>query len=655
MMSGPYSTQAWGRLVIAILVVLVVFNIALDTGSINGLERVRTALTPKPKPLEAVSQELAAEAFAFVMERKQAYEEYEDGKGATWRFRGLGYLYIFHNLILAAIVPSQPLMAGRTHSIQIHNAHPNVTEPLHDCEKFTLWVRVRGPEIFAGSARAVPSTSAQSCYWLFDFDLQAPGEYYVDAKALLYNAKNRSITRRTQQQCGTRLPNITRPQDLIQVLPLHSGFKGFKMLNPTAACCEICSQLAPYCIYWASPSFLITDPYPGNNGCELFFKADTPQDMIPRSHILGDWNATKIWSTLRKNMNFVHGSPHRHLPAHKHIGCGWNNFGTIDFPCLSGDLDDKIFLSHNRSFVATRQHRAEDGAVTTTTTPGMPDRTELPLCTLEHERLENSHGRWVRKPWPNRTTCPHDMKKDENASKRFDVMEFDGNNPHCWHRDDLSEVGNRCIEMNCKFVHWTSKWSSPLREKKWFGVWRQNACDYVEYRDDQLQQCINLRNISSLRPQGRSIAEFLTSYTSQRLQNLKLFNASTGKGIQVKLDTLMMVHKVWMLDEEYRKELEALEDVPPNVEHFVVSTFYLSSERDIHIHVERIHDMNQIVREILAPKGYKFLNGFDLSAAFTYDTATQRDGLHIIGPPMKMIVTKLFHYLCKDIVEGSRV
>lgn len=39
--------------------------------------------------------------------------------------------------------------------------------------------------------------------------------------------------------------------------------------------------------------------------------------------------------------------------------------------------------------------------------------------------------------------------------------------------------------------------------------------------------------------------------------------------------------------------------------------------------------------------------------AFTYEAATQNDGMHFIGPPMKMIVTKLFHHLCHDVVNGT--
>jgi hypothetical protein len=54
----------------------------------------------------------------------------------------------------------------------------------------------------------------------------------------------------------------------------------------------------------------------------------------------------------------------------------------------------------------------------------------------------------------------------------------------------------------------------------------------------------------------------------------------------------------------------------------------------------------------LAPAALTSLSCF---LAFTYDSATQMDGMHIVGPPMKMIVTKLFHHVCKDVVDGMLV
>ncbi len=40
------------------------------------------------------------------------------------------------------------------------------------------------------------------------------------------------------------------------------------------------------------------------------------------------------------------------------------------------------------------------------------------------------------------------------------------------------------------------------------------------------------------------------------------------------------------------------------------------------------------------------LSALDLTAAFSFDTATQQDGSHMIGTPMKMIITKLLRYMC---------
>jgi hypothetical protein len=73
-------------------------------------------------------------------------------------------------------------------------------------------------------------------------------------------------------------------------------------------------------------------------------------------------------------------------------------------------------------------------------------------------------------------------------------------------------------------------------------------------------------------------------------------------------------------------------------------------------HVARMIKYSTIVPKIMEPKGYKMINTFDMSAAFPYDTATQMDGMHVIGPPMKMVVTKLLHqHMCVGVVEGSRV
>ena len=62
--------------------------------------------------------------------------------------------------------------------------------------------------------------------------------------------------------------------------------------------------------------------------------------------------------------------------------------------------------------------------------------------------------------------------------------------------------------------------------------------------------------------------------------------------------------------------------------------------------VDRSLLFSQMEYDALVPKGYKMINGFDVTAAFTYDTAGQFDGMHIVGPPIRSIVTKFFHHLC---------
>lgn len=115
------------------------------------------------------------------------------------------------------------------------------------------------------------------------------------------------------------------------------------------------------------------------------------------------------------------------------------------------------------------------------------------------------------------------------------------------------------------------------------------------------------------------------------------------------LDSLQMPHLIWGKNqEEYLSHLSSLPNVTEDVdvEHYFVTGFYYTSEREPHVQIDRSLAYSQMAWEILLPKGYKMLNAFDVTAAFSFDTAGQFDGLHILGPPIRTIVTKLFHHLC---------
>eukprot|EP00978_Attheya_sp_CCMP212_P039316 scaffold203359_cov35-Attheya_sp.AAC.1 len=595
--------------------------------------------------------QISDEALKFVLSRRTAFENV--GMGHNWRSRGLGYLYIQHKVILVATLPDPEHPAVGQNTILIHNVHPE-SELRNDCNLFTIWVRVRGPEIMAGSAQAVEAMNEQSCYWIFNFELQVDGEYGVDAKGLIWNG---AVEHTDKMKCNVKEGKL--PADKLKKYPIHAGFQAFKLYWPEIACCEICSRLRPHCKYWASPPLKMKNPGFVHNGCELLFSSDVPTEVIPRSCIFGDINTTlSHYNTAgHRNRNlkkeeeeevvYTHGRPHN-APLSYFIGCGWSNWFTLDFPCLSAAKDDQVFMTQNTFYF----HRPKSDTIVSQASAA----PSLPLCTLENERFDQSDGRWVREAWPNSETCPAPIYTPSN--NLFHIINHDGAHPHCWHRDDFTRIGKECMEVNCDLIREDSKWISPLRanETKWMGVWRQRTCDYYEYTDTELQQCFNERKVSEIKVEGLSIAEFLNEYLERRLQNLTLFNDDTSTdSISVILNTFALVHHSWIDDKVVLEKLSAADDVDSRQEHFWVSGFYISSERDTYANSDRMNDINHMAYERLTPKGYKMLNLYDLSGAFSYDTSTQFDGLHIIGPPMKMVMTKLFHFLCKDTVKGSRL
>lgn len=605
------------------------------------------------------SSQGSEEALQFVHSRREVYDQ--RGLSRRWKMRGIGYLYSYQNMVLKASSVPTVLVKGRN-TIVIENVHPNAVSSRKDCHLLTIWVRVDGPEIFSGMAVAVQpddgaDSSGSSCYWKFAYDLQVGGDYRVDAKMLVWNGlATVDGEDDTKSQCKVYEGNAT--QAILEEYPIHAGFVGFKLYSPTQSCCEICTRLSPYCQYWATPALGIEKPSRMTNGCELFFKKGTPEDYMPLSHLIKTTkNSTAPLRNRRRRLNkdkrtwhrrlevdAFHGPPHNN-PTSYFVGCGWSNWFTLDFPCESGDLDDRIYLAQS-IFSFTPPTPTNANAVERLQAP-------LPLCTIENESLEKSNGRWVREPWPGADKCPSAMEVD--FKRDFEIMKNDGTHPHCWHRDDLSRVGHSCVEMNCRFIEKEAKWISPLHEeKRWFGVWRPYDCYYLEFTDSQLQQCVSDRKITLMKTEGASIALYIRNYLELRLKNITMHDASDPDGIKVTIDTLKLLHlngAVSMLE----NRIKQMPVVGKNEEYYWVTGSFLTSERETHVHVSRMNLFNQHVPMILEPKGYKMINTFDMSAGFAYETATQFDGMHFIGPTMKMLMTKVFHHICAETVEGNRL
>jgi len=620
-----------------------------------------------------VSFATAAAARQFVESRQNAHVAQD--RFPTWKLRGLGYLYSMHQILLAAELRHSAPLASRpgessswssSHVVRIENVYPDVdsSNPRTDCHLLTIWVRVNGPELFAGNAPAIqPENATQSCYWEFDFDLQVPGTYHVDAKVLLWNGNaTTTMNATTMNQCEVR---NGRPNNATTLLafPRHGGFQGFKLYTPASSCCEICSR-QPACRYWATPPFDLPDPSFLINGCELFYDANVEEEAIPQSiripdlirygvPLLRSRRTTTRRLSVDDNDLFQHGPPHSNPTAY-FLGCGWSYHFTLDFPCLSGDLDDRVYLSQS-NFTFSLMSTTTTTKSSDSSSSSAAASSNLPLCHLA-TRPSNQRGRWVRKAWPDQAVCPSPMEPDVNIT-RIPAQKFDGAFPHCWHRDDLYTAKQYCFEQNCRFIPPESIWFSSLQEERnWFGIWKYYDCDLVEFTDTELQACIQKRSITPFDVRGTSIAKNLRQYTDQRSRNLTFFDTAQTGARKVIIDTVSSPHLVWKQDhQEWMGTLHAMKPVANDTDYYIINPFYWSSEREPHVHAGSAAKLAQWMETILRPKGYKVIDALELTKAFTYDTATQMDGVHIIGPPMKMIVTIILHDLCAGVVNGTRL
>jgi hypothetical protein len=594
-------------------------------------------------------------AMNFILERKQVYKD--RNRLYSWPLRGIGYLYEQHGVILAGKYTY--VTSSKKHSVHIRN----VQEKNVNCSDIVIWVRVNGPnDIFAGQAQAVHtpanlsndrgiSGSSSECHWEFDFDARVSGSYNIDAKLLEFQP---NVPRPIQ------CPLVTTNASIVEPFPVRTSFLGFKMYRVKEMCCEICSRLAGHCKAWATPipAFPRGPKTFARQGCELYFENETSLGVIPISPMIAKLNRTNHTEfdvPVEQHEEKVYGLPH-HNDTSYFLGCGWNYWFTLDFPCLSGALDDNIFFGNDT---------VELIDVDETSTMALIKREnatleESSLCSIESESFANHSGRWVREPWPTEEECPHPYQTIDKPLFGSEGYSFDdgspskiyGNDdPNCFRRDDhLSFYDHTCIEMNCAMIEPSSLWKSWLHEeRKWNGHWKHDSgCSYRQYTGTELQQCIDRRKLHGFEVEGRSIGEMIRGYLTQRFENITFYNnTELNDGTTVTISTFGILHYCYE-PERLKEFFEDAPNVTGNEEFFWVSGYFLSSEREILCLSSRLREFSVLGENYLTPKGYKMINAYDMTAAMTYDTAAQRDGMHINGPPLRMILTKILHYLCSD-------
>ena len=480
----------------------------------------------------------------------------------------------------------------------------------------------------------------------------------------------------------------------------HSrGVSGFKLYDPVDACCEACTR-ARGCRAWTTPGSRHFD------NCQLYFdRVEDDVDFADRrtGHYLGrgrSYTFTKQKSgfvdrgrRLRERglavapddikkpwgaamfHNAVHGTS-RSEPTAYFLGCGWSSLMSFESPCHDPS-DDLVFGSGVRvEVLPPPPGPAPPGGA-------RPEEATKPPCTLDDERMSNSFaGRWVQYPYPDDKTCSAlvpDRKTKVNF-RDYRAEYLDDEPPFCWYRDDISLHANMCVEPGCQFVL-DHRWKTSLRKQKtWYGRWEQDACEVIDISTADLQRCVDERRISKVDVRGKSIAGILDAYMVQRCVKGRMLDFIVFRAhfenrsfplllcrthgvkfveqgddtLTAVLDTLNMPHLLW--HNPVGKQRSLFEDdslfppVPSTVEHYWVSGFYISSEREPHAQVDRSLQFSRLAEDILGEKGYRAINVLGPTAAFTYDTDGQADGLHISGPPAKVAVQKFFHHLCRDVL-----
>lgn len=177
--------------------------------------------------------------------------------------------------------------------------------------------------------------------------------------------------------------------------------------------------------------------------------------------------------------------------------------------------------------------------------------------------------------------------------------------------------GNRCLEPNCGLINPSSQWRSSVKdETDFFAVWKSYQCDLLEFTTSQLQQCVTDRKIIKFEHVGTSIAQYVSEFVNHRLSGVELYNdVNDPDGLTIKYDTLALLHKAHSPSGLFESQLPSiLKDVPKSEEHYWIAGMYLSSEREVHAHVNRMDEFNRNIRPIIEPMGYKTINVFDLTA-----------------------------------------
>jgi len=516
-----------------------------------------------------------------------------------WGNRGHPWLFKNQGLLLAGkVIKSEELGQFK---VLIRNTNSNTCT----ASNYNIWVRVTGSEIIAG--KAIPDDT--TCSWTFPFEIQEAGDFGIQAKLISYLGQSDieyvTCKKKRTGPVSTSLLSDWTPKE----------FTGFKFYLPMKQCCDVCSKRAD-CTHWIS-----TKEKKSPVHC-YFFNLNDPSTRRKKED--KPFVSASYWGVSRPYVGSIY------------LGCGWSYELSSVIPCVDNANDDRI------PFI-------EDIISVEDVVTNFEDTSKFPICSLD----EKVNGRWVDVK-ENETQCS-EFKPDTKYGGQFPLQSFSKTDPGvCWFREDINDIATRCLEGDCPNLKKASQWRDSnviqkVENSKYWGSWvPYEKCRYHLFTASELQNCITKKKINKIVCDGRSISRFLNVYVKQRADGINFYQGSDGADVLI--STLRLPHRIWNDSYEViKKRLKNM--IPASSKHlkYFLSGMYISSERESHVLDDRAaHVTDTLSSPILKAKGWKEVNWHDISAAFTYESATQGDGLHIVGTPMKQIWTMVMNDLCQD-------
>jgi len=571
-------------------------------------------------------------------------EYFASEKMGAWGRRGVPYLWEKHRLFLEQSIEGT---AGQWRVV-VRNVVPRAATAPCSCANLaiTIWVRFRGQEIQAGIATQDPTGK---CEWVYRFPHMArSGKYSVDVKLISVNGEQDF----EEKDCDIRQGQMVHRQHIP-----YRQVESLKFYAPDRSCCEICTR-DEECGLWMSPGH-------NNSKCSLFRGDVTMAETKALGAELDDEGKRLLKEAGIDPMSFAYKSDSvmvgtsRRKPNEEYstdfIGCGWSFENNMDGPCVINGTDDEPY-------------RAAELLVTHEAAPLASEGDTLPYCDPSGPGI--GQGRWA--PADPGLNCSYSPRLEQGKKLLFMLASNQAQAEECWIHEQFAKIGENCHESGCR-VFSSSIWRSPLIKPKddelapesmFRYMWQPYTCRVRLYTKAELRTCMQDKYLYI---DGDSIADFFGEYVLHRIQDLNANGAGVNATgcldryaanyqkdcVPVKVpnritaDNLHMIHKIWAKNEkEWVAHIEALPEATDKHRRVWLNGPLIVSEREVHVMYERLKRFTDLARPIFERKKWVELNWLNSSAALGYDSATQNDGLHIVGPPMKILFHQLMGHIC---------